>query len=147
LKLPLCVANPDVVTVSGDKLVAMPGTLAKWYAETFARTHSDESASDYVCLMGKPDGIMYEALLAEIRAMHPNLDTTRVLAVGDSLAHDIAGGMDAGLDTVFVCMGIHTDEVVQARKESDGVDALKELFGEHGVQPTFIVDYLAWPDE
>lgn len=31
--LPLIVANPDVVTVSGDKLVPMPGTFARWYSE------------------------------------------------------------------------------------------------------------------
>lgn len=147
LKLPLCVANPDVVTVSGDELVPMPGTLAKWYAEAFSRAHGDdESASDYVCLMGKPDGIVYKALLAEIRATLPNLDTSRVLAVGDSLAHDIAGGTDAGLDTAFVCMGIHADDVVRARKESDGVDALDGLFREYGVQPTFVMDYLTWAE-
>lgn len=31
--LPLIVANPDVVTVSGDSLVPMPGTFARWYNE------------------------------------------------------------------------------------------------------------------
>ena len=147
LKLPLCVANPDVVTVSGKELVPMPGTLAKWYAEAFARAHDDESASDYVCLMGKPDGIVYETLLGEIRATRPDLDTSRVLAVGDSLAHDIAGGANAGLDTAFVCMGIHADEVVRARTASDGVDALDELFREHGARPTYVMDYLTWTSE
>ena len=32
-KLSLVVANPDVVTVSGDTLVPMPGTFARWYKE------------------------------------------------------------------------------------------------------------------
>lgn len=31
--LPLVVANPDVVTVSGDSLVPMPGTFARWYTQ------------------------------------------------------------------------------------------------------------------
>ena len=31
--LPLIVANPDVVTVSGNSLVPMPGTFARWYKE------------------------------------------------------------------------------------------------------------------
>ena len=30
-ELPLIVANPDVVTVSGNSLVPMPGTFAQWY--------------------------------------------------------------------------------------------------------------------
>ena len=32
-KLPLVVANPDVVTVSGSGLIPMPGTFARWYKE------------------------------------------------------------------------------------------------------------------
>ena len=31
--IPLVVANPDVVTVSGSQLVPMPGTFARWYCE------------------------------------------------------------------------------------------------------------------
>lgn len=31
--LPLIVANPDVLTVSGNTLVPMPGTFARWYKE------------------------------------------------------------------------------------------------------------------
>lgn len=31
--LPLIVANPDVVTVSGASLIPMPGTFARWYRE------------------------------------------------------------------------------------------------------------------
>lgn len=30
--LPMIVANPDVVTVSGNSLIPMPGTLAEYYA-------------------------------------------------------------------------------------------------------------------
>lgn len=30
--IPMIVANPDVVTVSGDSLIPMPGTLAEYYA-------------------------------------------------------------------------------------------------------------------
>lgn len=31
--IPLVVANPDVVTVSGTSLIPMPGTFAQWYRE------------------------------------------------------------------------------------------------------------------
>ena len=32
--LPLLVANPDIVTVSGPDLIVMPGTFGRWYKET-----------------------------------------------------------------------------------------------------------------
>lgn len=31
--LPLLVANPDIVTVSGSGLIVMPGTFGRWYKE------------------------------------------------------------------------------------------------------------------
>ena len=31
--LPLLVANPDIVTVSGSGLITMPGTFGRWYKE------------------------------------------------------------------------------------------------------------------
>ena len=39
--LPLIVANPDVVTVSGAGLVPMPGTFARWYKEWRGEASSD----------------------------------------------------------------------------------------------------------
>ena len=40
--IPMLVANPDVVTVSGGGLVPMPGTFAKWYAELGGEVRSVE---------------------------------------------------------------------------------------------------------
>ena len=31
--LPLLIANPDIITVSGSGLVVMPGTFGRWYKE------------------------------------------------------------------------------------------------------------------
>lgn len=54
----------------------MPGTLAKWYTEMGAE----------VRLMGKPAPVIYEAALQQL-----GLEASQVLAIGDSLEHDIAG--------------------------------------------------------
>lgn len=65
------------VTVDGPgKLAVMPGTLAKWYKEMGAE----------VLLMGKPAPVIYEAALQQL-----GLEASQVLAIGDSLEHDIAG--------------------------------------------------------
>jgi len=138
-KVPLCVANPDFVTVSGGTtLVTMPGTLAKYYVDKFNATHAGEDGDAYVCLMGKPSSIIYEELLWEIQAAGGDLDKSRVVAVGDSLAHDIAGGARAGVDTVFVQgVGIHAAELK--------LRALEDVLREHpDAAPTHVIDRLAW---
>ncbi len=37
--LPLLIANPDIVTVSGSGLVVMPGTFGRWYKEMGGQVH------------------------------------------------------------------------------------------------------------
>ena len=39
---------------------------------------------------------------------------SRVLVVGDSLVHDISGGANSGLDTLFITTGIHRREIFGA---------------------------------
>lgn len=51
--LPMLVANPDLVTVSGEELVAMPGSLARKYVEDFG------APRERVHLLGKPSPIIY----------------------------------------------------------------------------------------
>ena len=120
-RVPIVVANPDFVTVSGDALVTMPGTLGKWYVDAFERKHaSSSSSSSYVRLMGKPDAIIYDALLRDV---DETLDKTRVLAVGDSLEHDIVGASRAGIDVLFIRDGIHAVDVAR-----DGADAVIQTF-------------------
>lgn len=64
------------VTVDGSSLRTMPGTLARAYSRLGGE----------VVLMGKPAAIIYEAA-AEMLA----LPKDQILAIGDSLEHDIAG--------------------------------------------------------
>ena len=119
-RVPVVVANPDFVTVSGDALVTMPGTLGKWYTDAFECADAASSASSYVRLMGKPDAIIYDALLRDVeQTAGTSVDKTRVLAVGDSLEHDIVGASRAGIDALFIRDGIHAADV--ARDGADGV--------------------------
>ncbi|EFN54474.1 hypothetical protein CHLNCDRAFT_11074, partial [Chlorella variabilis] len=94
--VPMVVANPDVVTVAGTELRVMPGTLARHYA----------SRGSQVVLMGKPAPAIYSAAL-ELLQLPPG----EVVAVGDSLEHDIGGAQAAGVDALFVLGGIHREDV------------------------------------
>ncbi|GFH07390.1 uncharacterized protein HaLaN_02182 [Haematococcus lacustris] len=92
--LPMVVANPDLVTVDGSALTTMPGTLAAMYSKLGGE----------VQLMGKPSPLIYQACLEEL-----GLEPAQVLAVGDSLEHDIRGAAAAGIHSLFIGGGIHAD--------------------------------------
>lgn len=146
--LPMIVANPDLVTVDGADLVVMPGTLAKAYA----------AAGGNVVLMGKPAPLIYDAA----RRMLGGLEPHELLAVGDSLEHDVAGAQAAGVDALFVAGGIHADELLPpppppagaaAASRQDGgsaaaataaVDggALARLCAHHKVSPQYVIPVL-----
>ena len=49
----------------------------------------------------------------------------RVLAVGDSMAHDVAGANRAGVDSALVCWGIHAAEGVARRLRRRAADAAR----------------------
>ena len=44
-RLPLLIANPDIVTVSGSGLVVMPGTFGRWYQEMGAQVSTSPQLS------------------------------------------------------------------------------------------------------
>ena len=85
--IPFFCANPDMVTVDGGTLRVMPGSLAKDFENAGGRT---------VYRLGKPDKIAYKA--AEELVDSPN--STRFLAIGDSLAHDILGAANVCIDSL-----------------------------------------------
>lgn len=90
---PLICSNPDRKAPRADgRLVESPGALAHDYAD----------AGGEVLFYGKPHLPVFEALLAQIDPR-----PARVLMVGDSPEHDIAGGKTAGWDTLFISGGIH----------------------------------------
>lgn len=90
---PLICSNPDRKAPRADgRLVESPGALAHEYAD----------AGGEVLFYGKPHLPVFEALLAQIDPR-----PARILMVGDSPEHDIAGGKTAGWDTLFISGGIH----------------------------------------
>jgi ribonucleotide monophosphatase NagD (HAD superfamily) len=129
--IPMIVANPDVVTVHGTELRTMPGTLAKWYKDLGGEVH----------LMGKPASIIYQGALQML-----DLPAEEVLAIGDSLEHDIAGAIGAGVSSLFVGGGIHASELgvgENSRSEEGSNMKLLNLCSQFDVQPPYYIDYFA----
>lgn len=90
--LPMICANADLTVMHGDALIACAGTLAQQY-ETMGGT---------VRWHGKPMPSVY----ATCRRLLGLGDDARILAVGDSLRTDIAGGKAAALSTLLVAGGM-----------------------------------------
>jgi ribonucleotide monophosphatase NagD (HAD superfamily) len=82
-----------------DQLLPMPGALGAFYEQECGGT---------VHRMGKPASVIYDIALREL-----GLPASEVLAVGDSLEHDIAGAAAAGVDALFICGGIHEKDFAE----------------------------------
>lgn len=90
--IPCWCTNPDIVmlTVQGSKPGA--GRIAQEYA----------AMGGPVTFIGKPYPAVYQEAARRLKLQNP-----RVLCVGDSIEHDIAGGFAAGHRTCLVGTGIH----------------------------------------
>ncbi|MEM9782262.1 MAG: TIGR01459 family HAD-type hydrolase [Pseudomonadota bacterium] len=95
--LPVICANPDIVVDRGDTRLWCAGAIAERYAE----------AGGQVVWYGKPHPPSYDAAFAMIdQAAGRPVARSRILAMGDSLHHDIDGAARQGIDALFVTGGI-----------------------------------------
>lgn len=122
--LPFVCANPDFesVEVSSKNLVICMGTIAKLY--------KDFGGS--VFMMGKPSNHIYNEATKNVL----NIDKTKLLAIGDSLFHDIKGAISFGIDSLLVTSGIHKSEFDQYNPIWDHKNNnLCKL----GIKPTYLI--------
>ncbi|TAL28564.1 MAG: TIGR01459 family HAD-type hydrolase [Alphaproteobacteria bacterium] len=130
-RLPAICANPDMVTVYGHERAIGPGAVAKRYHELGGAAH----------LIGKPHKTIFRFALGLFEDVIPS----RILAIGDSLQHDMAGATGVDLDTAFITSGIHASAfkpgftVEQKRK---AMEHLAQGYG--GIRPNWVLDSLIW---
>ena len=121
LGLPHLCSNPDRASPrAGGRTVVSPGELA----------HELEAAGGEVCWYGKPHLPVFEAVS---RA----LGGARLLMVGDSPEHDVAGAKAAGWDAVLVAAGLHA----AAFHGADPLEAAAKVSG--AFRPDFVMERLA----
>lgn len=116
----LC-TNPDKIVLTHGGRRFGSGRIAELYAEL----------GGAVTWIGKPFPEIYAAALDLLGNPAP----ARVVCVGDSIEHDIAGGQGAGMATTLVTTGILA-ESSQAEKAG--------LYTEHGATPDFLLRTFAW---
>jgi ribonucleotide monophosphatase NagD (HAD superfamily) len=88
-----------------------------------------------VIYAGKPHKPIYRlsrAWLKEISGY--DIDTSKVLAVGDNIHTDLLGAQNEGYDCMFVADGVHENNAF----------AVKDLLRKHGILVKYMLPSLAW---
>ena len=127
--LPMICANADLHVMQGNTVICCAGVLAKRY----------EERGGVVRWHGKPYPSVYHSCFKLLGLP----DLSRVLAVGDNLATDIAGAAGVGVDSALVAGGIHAEELrVDETGRPDPVRLDVLCTGKP--QPTWILPQLLW---
>ena len=119
-KVPALCCNPDITMLTKQGLQPGAGSIAALYGDL----------GGIVTYVGKPHPAIYEQAI-RVTGLAPD----RILAIGDSLDHDIAGGAGAGLATALVRTGILA---------SLDAAAFAEALGMARHQPDFVLPRLCW---
>ena len=96
-KMPMFCANPDFETVEkvNKKNIFCMGTIAQLYQEMGGK----------VIILGKP----FQEIYHEATKCLNSYKKSQMVAVGDSLFHDIMGAKQFGIDSVLITSGIHAN--------------------------------------
>jgi HAD superfamily hydrolase (TIGR01459 family) len=121
LRVPAICINPDITMIRDGLLIPAPGAIARIYQDLGGRV-------DYV---GKP----YQAIFRSAHALSDQVPAGRVVMIGDSPEHDVAGARSLGFATLLVRTGIHSDLSEQE---------LMRLCASHGGAPDFLIESLRW---
>ena len=98
-KLPLLCSNPDYLVYDNKKLSMCGGTIAQLY----------EDMGGIVYRYGKPFKPIYEDIKKKMNIK----SNSKVLVIGDSLWHDVAGGNLMKFDSLRIKNGVHKPQLTK----------------------------------
>ena len=98
--------NPDLVVDRGDKREYCAGTIANIF----------QNMDGEVIYFGKPYAPVYN--------LSTNINTKKILCIGDNLNTDIKGANEQGFDSLLITSGIHSKEILDKN-----IDSLLNIYG------------------
>jgi HAD superfamily hydrolase (TIGR01459 family) len=114
--VPCICTNPDRIALTPSGTTFGPGRIAERY----------EAMGGTVTWVGKPFPAIYE----HARNLFPQIPAERIVCIGDSIQHDIAGAQAAGFASALVRTGIFAD--------ADAA-SLETLYDTYGATPDFVL--------
>jgi len=115
--VPCICTNPDVHKLVGETLLPAAGTIAALYEEMGGK----------VTRIGKP----YVDIYRHAHALCGHGDKARIVAIGDSLEHDVIGAATFGIDSALTLTGLqaHVSEAALLAQMQEGQIAPRYLLG------------------
>lgn len=129
--LKLLCANPDIVVDRGE--------VREWCAGAVARLYTDMGGESLY--FGKPHPPIYDLARRRLAALGRDVDSARILAIGDGIGTDIRGAVGEDIDSLFITGGLARAET----RTTDAPDpqALAAFLTAERMEPPFAMGTLA----
>jgi len=125
-KVPAICTNNDRIAPAGngDTLYC-----AGWFAEEY------ENMGGKVTYCGKPFANIFEEALKA----HPQVSRNKMVMVGDSLATDVKGAKNIGIDSALVLTGNMHTILRSAKNDKEKFELIDKFCGQNQIYPTHLI--------
>src|SRR6056297_803967 len=130
LGLKLLCANPDIVVDRGESREWCAGALAELYTEMGGES----------LYFGKPHPPIYDLARRRLSALGRDVDSQRILAIGDGVQTDIKGAMGEDIDSLFITGGLAAKETKTSHQPEE--NALNDYLTREMSSPTYAIGFL-----
>lgn len=128
-RLPMVCANPDVARLTPDGMTEAQGVLARRY----------EALGGEVFYHGKPYPAIYRSCLDAL-----GCPSGKVIAIGDSVEHDVLGAVRAGIRGALIPGGVHAQELGIAWGELPVPAAWRTFAARAPAKPDYLLAAFNW---
>ncbi len=128
--LKLLCANPDIVVDRGDVREWCAGAVAKMYTEMGGES----------LYFGKPHAPIYDLARRRLHKLGNKINDDQILAIGDGILTDVKGGIDEGIDSLFISGGLAAAETKTINQPDEL--SLNTYIQREKMNPTFTIGHL-----
>ncbi len=128
--LKLLCANPDIVVDRGETREWCAGALARLYTEMGGES----------LYFGKPHPPIYDLARRRMAALGRDVESGRILAIGDGAQTDVAGAMGEDIDSLFITGGLAAQETRTGHDPDE--KALNAFVEKENVAPGYAIGRL-----
>ncbi|MEH6832062.1 MAG: TIGR01459 family HAD-type hydrolase [Sulfitobacter sp.] len=128
--LKLLCANPDIIVDRGEVREWCAGAVAKMYSEMGGES----------LYFGKPHAPIYDLARRRLHKLGNDIPDTKILAIGDGILTDVKGGIDEGIDSLFISGGLAAAETKTVTQPDP--EALTNYIKTEKYDPPFTIGHL-----